>query len=323
MLSRSARRSATLHCTRANYTCGGRAARSLRPAQPFTPRSYTPTTRLTTPVDAAFFTALCQWGASDRVIAEARQRVLDGQRRRPAEGARPVRRRRGDPARGAAARLRRHGCRAQPRGAPDPEVHARLPAAIRSLRWQTTSASTAAAGSSGHGSASATSTRAYATTTTEQLSIDADDPARQRAAGRPIAYLWTRTVPCPNPERPAARRCRSCARPGWRRRRAATSRCARLLTARRSPSPGRSSRPQRQGRSALIPPDSPSAGATTCLACGAAVDYKYVKAEGLAGRMGITPLAAVLVKPSGRGRDYLPAGTYPEPDARAVPRGAR
>ena len=38
--------------------------------------------------------------------------------------------------------------------------------------------------------------------------------------------------------------CRSCARPGWRRRRAATSRCARSSTATRSPSPGRSSRRQ-------------------------------------------------------------------------------
>jgi putative DNA methylase len=31
--------------------------------------------------------------------------------------------------------------------------------------------------------------------------------------------------------------------------------------------------------------------------------------------MGITPLAAVLVKAEGRGRDYLPAGTYSEPSA--------
>ena len=36
--------------------------------------------------------------------------------------------------------------------------------------------------------------------------------------------------------------------------------------------------------------------------------------------MGITPLAAVLVKPSGRGRDYLAAGDYPEPDSRTARR---
>ena len=41
------------------------------------------------------------------------------------------------------------------------------------------------------------------------------------------------------------------------------------------------------------------------------------------GGWAIMPLAAVLVKPSGRGRDYLAAGTYPEPDAEGVPRRTR
>ena len=43
-----------------------------------------------------------------------------------------------------------------------------------------------------------------------------------------------------------------------------------------------------------------SRGRASCLICGAAVDARYVKEQGLAGRMGITPLAAVLVKESGR-----------------------
>src|SRR5205823_3877241 len=54
-------------------------------------------------------------------------------------------------------------------------------------------------------------------------------------------------------------------------------------------------------------------GRSTCLICGAAVDATYVKAEGVAGRMGITALAAVLVSSSGRGRDYLAVGEYPQP----------
>ena len=149
----------------------------------------------------------------------------------------------------------------------------------------------------------------------EQLSIDAEDPTRQRAAGRPIAYLWTRTVPCPNPERPRAHRARSCARPGWPRRRAATSRCARSSTATALTVAWEVVEAATEGGLGFDPAGFSKRGQTTCLACGAAVDYKYVQAEGLAGRMGIMPLAAVLVKPSGRGRDYVPAGTYPEPDA--------
>ena len=44
--------------------------------------------------------------------------------------------------------------------------------------------------------------------------------------------------------------------------------------------------------------------------------------HGLAGQMGITPLAAVVVKPSGRGRDYLPVGTLPAAVGRGVRGGA-
>ena len=44
------------------------------------------------------------------------------------------------------------------------------------------------------------------------------------------------------------------------------------------------------------------------------MDGDYVKAEGVAGRIGITPLAAVIVKPSGRGRDYLAVGDYAQPN---------
>ena len=56
-----------------------------------------------------------------------------------------------------------------------------------------------------------------------------------------------------------------------------------------------------------------SRGKASCLICGATVDAKEVKSLGLAGKMGITPLAAVVVKPSGRGREYLPVGSYPQP----------
>jgi putative DNA methylase len=54
-------------------------------------------------------------------------------------------------------------------------------------------------------------------------------------------------------------------------------------------------------------------GSTSCLLCGAPVDLAYVKRAGLAGQMGITPLAAVTVKASGRGRDYHAVGDYQLP----------
>ena len=57
-----------------------------------------------------------------------------------------------------------------------------------------------------------------------------------------------------------------------------------------------------------------SRGETTCPICGAIVTVDYVKAEGVAGRVVVAPLAAVVLKPSGLGRAYLAAGNYPSPD---------
>ena len=39
----------------------------------------------------------------------------------------------------------------------------------------------------------------------------------------------------------------------------------------------------------------------------------YAKQEGTAGRMSVAPLAAVVLKASGRGREYLAPGDYPLP----------
>src|SRR5262249_36212204 len=55
-------------------------------------------------------------------------------------------------------------------------------------------------------------------------------------------------------------------------------------------------------------------GHVACRICGATVTADYVKAEGRAGRLGIAPLAAVVLKREGRGREYLPAGSYPLAD---------
>jgi putative DNA methylase len=264
--------------------------------------------------DAAFFTALCQWGASDRVIAEARQRVLDANGGVPPKvldqfaggGAIPL----------EALRL---GCDATsvelnpvahliqkcmldypqrfgPSLADDIREHGR--------RWVERAWARV-----GH-----LYPRLREDDDQEQLSIDADDPARQHAAGRPIAYLWTRTVACPNPERPP--HTVPLVRQSWLAKKKGRYVALRPIVDRKALTVAwEVVEAATEGALGFDPAGFSKRGQTTCLACGAAVDYKYVQAEGLAGRMGITPLGAVLVKPSGRGRDYVPVGTYPEPDA--------
>ncbi len=146
----------------------------------------------------------------------------------------------------------------------------------------------------------------------QQTSLNGD--SQRSTAQRPIAYLWTRTVRCPNPalgahELPLVRQTWLAKKKG------------RFVALR--PQVDREALTVRwevvEADSAealgFDPAAFSSRGRSTCLVCGAAVDAKYVKAEGVAGRMGIAPLVAVMVKPSGRGRgrDYLAAGEYVEP----------
>lgn len=129
---------------------------------------------------------------------------------------------------------------------------------------------------------------------------------------RPLAYLWTRTVPCPNPA--VAPHRVPLVRQTWLARKK-----NRYIALRPE-----IDRDALEVRWEVVESDSrelgfdpggwSSRGQTTCLVCGASVDSDYVKEQGRAGEMGIDPLAAVVLKPSGRGRDYLAAGTYPIPD---------
>lgn len=257
-----------------------------------------------------FFTSLCQWGASDRVIAEARARVLAANGGKPPRvldlfaggGAIPL----------EAARL---GCEATavelnpvahlierctldypqrfgPSLADDVREYGR--------RWVDRTWERV-----GHLYPRVREPQG------EQLGLE-HDAAAERAVGRPIAYLWTRTVPCPNTSGGAHQL--PLVRQTWLAKK--NGRYVAL-----KPRVDRTARTLRweiveaddASRFGFDPADFSSRGRASCLICGAAVDAKYVKEQGMAGRMGITPLAAVLVKPGGRGRDYLPAGAYPEP----------
>ena len=130
---------------------------------------------------------------------------------------------------------------------------------------------------------------------------------------RPIAYLWTRTVRCPNPA--LAEHRLHLLRQTWLARK--TGRCIALRPVVNQTALSISYEVV-EGKAPADLNFDPAAGSrrgeATCAVCGATVDGAYVKAEGLAGRMGIAPLAAVVVKASGRGRDYLPVGSYPLPD---------
>jgi putative DNA methylase len=141
----------------------------------------------------------------------------------------------------------------------------------------------------------------------------AGSAAAARAAGRPIAYLWTRTVPCPNPAHGPHEV--ALVRQTWLAKK--KGRCVAL-------------RPTVDREALTVhwevveaanaedlgfdPAGFSKRGRSTCLVCGAVVDSAYIKAEGRAGRMGITPLVAVLAKEGGRGRDYFAVGEFPLPD---------
>jgi putative DNA methylase len=257
-----------------------------------------------------FYRALCAWGASDRVIAQARERVLAANGGRPPRvldlfaggGAIPL----------EAARL---GCEATAVEL-NPVAHlierctldypqrfgASLADDVREYgrRWVERTWARV-----GHLYPRVREAQG------DQLGLETD-PAADRALGRPIAYLWTRTVPCPNTA-PGAHEL-PLVRQTW-----LAKRKGRYIALR--PRVDRAAlridwdvvEAASQDGLGFDPAGFSSRGRASCFLCGAAVDAAYVKQQGLAGRMGISSLAAVLVKPGGRGRDYLPAGSYPEP----------
>lgn len=269
-----------------------------------------------TPEDArspAYFRELCRWGASETAIADARQRVLDANGGTPPRvldlfaggGAIPL----------EAARL---GCQATAVEL-NPVAHLielcmldypqrfgpELSDAVRrwGARWVDRTWERV-----GH-----LYPRVVEEAPTGQLNFAGDHREVNRAAGRPIAYLWTRTVRCPNPalgEHDVA-----LVRQTW-----LAKKRGRFVALR--PRVDREKlRVDWEVVEAADPdglgfdPDAfSSRGRSTCLICGAAVDVDYVKQEGVAGRMGITPLAAAVLKESGRGRMYLAVGEYAEPN---------
>jgi len=143
---------------------------------------------------------------------------------------------------------------------------------------------------------------------------DNEDLFGGSANGRtPFAYLWTRTVRCPNPV--LAEHRVDLVRQTWLGKkkgrmvalRPIVDRIAlkvdyQVVVAATADALG------------FDPTHGSTRGQTTCRICGATVTADYVKAEGRAGRMGVAPLAAVVLLPSRRGREYLPVERYALPD---------
>ena len=145
-------------------------------------------------------------------------------------------------------------------------------------------------------------------------------PGLESTAGgrRPLAYLWTRTVRCPNPAMPAhdvhlVRQTWLSKKPGRLVALKSVVDHADLIV--------RYEVVEATNAAALgfDPADGSKGGQVACRICGATVTGQYVKTEGRAGRMGVAPLTAVMLKKPkkgkkrGLGREYFAAGRYALP----------
>jgi putative DNA methylase len=137
--------------------------------------------------------------------------------------------------------------------------------------------------------------------------------AESEEGRRPLAYLWTRTVRCPNPALPEHHV--DLVRQTWLARKSGRAVALRPIVD-RTALMVRYEVVEATNAAALgfDPAEGSKRGQASCRVCGATVTGDYIKAEGRAGRLSIAPLAAVVLKPSGRGRDYLPIGSYRLPD---------
>src|SRR5216683_2052307 len=128
-------------------------------------------------------------------------------------------------------------------------------------------------------------------------------PTQSSRALTPIAYLWTRTVPCPNPTCGAAV---PLVRQTWLRKKEGNYVALRM----RPDHDTKKVRFERVQSSTLeglgFDPEAGSRrGNTICLHCGATVNSDYVKQEGCAGRMKHELIAVVATKQESKGKTYL------------------
>jgi putative DNA methylase len=128
----------------------------------------------------------------------------------------------------------------------------------------------------------------------------------------PVAYLWTRTVPCP---RPGSSHAVPLHRQTWLRKKAEGFAALRpvarkgkdrveyeLLTSHAKEAE------QAVSEWDFDPTDLSTGGETTCPFCHAPVSTEHVKAAGRSGAMGVQLMATVCTRKGARGKVYVPAG---------------
>jgi putative DNA methylase len=256
---------------------------------------------------ADFFDSLCRWGGPDWAIRKAREEVLDANGGRSPKvvdlfaggGAIPL----------EAARL---GCEVTANELNPvahliermmlefPQAHPGLADDIR--RW----------GKVWVDRAWANLADLYPTIPDAVGTVDHDLFGGSTDGRRPFAYLWTRTVRCPNPALGEHRV--DLLRHTWLGKKKGHAVALKPIV-------DRSALTVRYEVVEAATPTAlgfdPGAGATrgqaVCRLCGATVTAVYVRSEAVAGRIGVAPIAAVLVTTSGRGRVYVTPEHYALP----------
>ena len=141
---------------------------------------------------------------------------------------------------------------------------------------------------------------------TEQLSLLGSGKSKQLKIAReltPVAYLWTRTVKCPNPacgaQVPLVRQTWLCKK---KDKYVALKTIPNHETKRVEFEVVESKTEKGLG---FDPALGSSRGNSTCRHCGTTLDVKYIKKEGVAGRINQQPMAIVCTTAGERGKTYL------------------
>ena len=136
------------------------------------------------------------------------------------------------------------------------------------------------------------------------------------AARMPLAYLWTRTVRCPNPALPEHRV--DLVRQTWLGKKKGRTVALKPIVDRDALTVRYEVVEAATPAGLGFDPGSGSArGQTACRLCGATVTAAYVRSEAQGGRVDVAPMAAVMVNPSGRGREYVTPEHYLVPNSDA------
>ena len=124
----------------------------------------------------------------------------------------------------------------------------------------------------------------------------------------PIAYLWTRTVPCPNPTCGATV---PLVRQTWLRKKEGNYVALRMIPDHETKKVRfeRVQSPTLQGLG-FDPETESRRGNTACLHCGATVNSEYVKQEGRTGHMSHQLIAVIATRDNGKGKTYLDVNDF-------------